>query len=224
MLHLVRDFCTRNLKLKLLSLAIAMLLWWTVAREPEAQMLMRVPIEFYHVPKDLQFSSESEPQAQIRVRGPVHVLRDLAQADVHPVIDLSSATAGEQTYPIRPNSIRLPKGAEIEQIIPAQLRLSFDRPLQRTVPVRARITGTLVSGFRIAAIMVEPQSVQIDGPSRRVKLIESALTDPVDATGVIGSATFTTSVYTTDPLVKVDHVQSVRVTVVTEKIKNKAGR
>jgi len=224
MLHLVRDFCTRNLKLKLLSLAIAMLLWWTVAREPEAQMLMRVPIEFYHVPKDLQFSSETEPQAQIRVRGPVHVLRDLVQADVHPVIDLSNASSGERTYPIRPNSIRLPKGAEIEQIIPAQLRLSFDRPLQRTVPVRARITGALVSGFRIAAILVEPQTVQIDGPSRRVKLIESALTDPVDATGVIGSATFTTSVYTTDPLVKVDHLQSVRVTVVTEKIHNKAER
>ena len=224
MLHLVRDFCTRNVKLKLLSLAIAMLLWWTVAREPEAQMLMRVPIEFYHVPKDLQFSSETEPQAQIRVRGPVHVLRDLVQADVHPVIDLSNASSGERTYPIRPNSIRLPKGAEIEQIIPAQLRLSFDRPLQRTVPVRARITGALVSGFRIAAILVEPQTVQIDGPSRRVKLIESALTDPVDATGVIGSATFTTSVYTTDPLVKVDHLQSVRVTVVTEKIQNKAGR
>ena len=224
MLHLVRDFCTRNLKLKLLSLAIAMLLWWTVAREPEAQMLMRVPIEFYHVPKDLQFSSETEPQAQIRVRGPVHVLRDLVQADVHPVIDLSNASSGERTYPIRPNSIRLPKGAEIEQIIPAQLRLSFDRPLQRTVPVRARITGALVSGFRIATILVEPQTVQIDGPSRRVKLIESALTDPVDATGVIGSATFTTSVYTTDPLVKVDHLQSVRVTVVTEKIHNKAER
>ncbi len=224
MLHLVRDFCTRNVKLKLLSLAIAMLLWWTVAREPEAQMLMRVPIEFYHVPKDLQFSSETEPQAQIRVRGPVHVLRDLVQADVHPVIDLSNASSGERTYPIRPNSIRLPKGAEIEQIIPAQLHLSFDRPLQRTVPVRARITGALVSGFRIAAILVEPQTVQIDGPSRRAKLIESALTDPVDATGVIGSATFTTSVYTTDPLVKVDQVQSVRVTVVTEKIQNKAGR
>jgi YbbR domain-containing protein len=224
MLHLVHDFCTRNVKLKLLSLAIAMLLWWTVAREPEAQMLMRVPIEFYHVPKDLQFSSEAEPQAQIRVRGPVHVLRELAQADVHPVIDLSNAKTGEQTYPIRPNSIHLPKGAEIEQIIPAQLRLSLDRPLQRNVPVRARITGTLVSGFRIGAILVEPQTVQIDGPSRRVKLIESALTDPVDATGVIGSATFTTSVYTTDPLVKVDQVQSVRVTVVTEKNKNKAGK
>ena len=223
MLQMVRHFCTRNLGLKLLSLAIAMMLWWTVAREPEAQMVMRVPVEFYHVPKDLQFSTEMVPEAQIRVRGPVHVLRDLAQADVHPVIDLSNATAGEQTYPIRPNSIRVPRGAEIEQIIPAQLRLSFDVPLQRMVPVRARITGALVSGFRIATVVVDPQTVQIDGPSRRVKLIESALTDPVDATGVIGSASFSSSVYTTDPLVKVNNVQSVRVTVVTEKNSRKAG-
>jgi YbbR domain-containing protein len=223
MLQVVRRFCTRNVGLKLLSLAIAMLLWWTVAREPEAQMVMRVPVEFYHMPKDLQFSTETVPQAQIRVRGPVHVLHDLAQADVHPVIDLSNATAGEQTYPIRPNSIRVPRGAEIEQIIPAQLRLSFDVPLQRTVPVRARITGSLVSGYRIAAVVVEPQTVQIEGPSRRVQLIESALTDPVDATGVIGSASFSTSVYTTDPLVKVNTAQSVRVTVVTEKIQTKAG-
>ena len=133
-----------------------MLLWWTVAREPEAQMLMRVPIEFYQVPKTCSSAPKRAPQAQIRVRGPARVLRELVQADVHPVIDLSSATSGERTYPIRANSIRLPKGAEIEQIIPAQLRLSFDRPEQRVVPVRARITGTLISGYHIVATTVEP--------------------------------------------------------------------
>ncbi|MGD0973009.1 MAG: CdaR family protein [Candidatus Korobacteraceae bacterium] len=217
MLDFVRQLFTRHFGLKVLSLAVAMLLWWTVAREPQAQVLISVPIEFYQVPKALQFSSEVPPHVQIRVRGPARVLRELAQLDIHPVIDLSSATQGEHTYPIRANSIRMPKGAEIEQIIPAQLRLSFDRPEQRVVPVRARITGSLVSGFRIVATTVVPPTVQVDGPSLRVALIDSAITDPVDATGVIGSATFTTTVYTTDPLVKVSNPYPVRVTVVTQK-------
>jgi YbbR domain-containing protein len=217
MLDFVRQLFTRHFGLKVLSLAVAMLLWWTVAREPQAQVLISVPIEFYQVPKALQFSSEVPPHVQIRVRGPARVLRELAQMDIHPVIDLSSATQGEHTYPIRANSIRMPKGAEIEQIIPAQLRLSFDRPEQRVVPVRARITGSLVSGFRIVATTVVPPTVQVDGPSLRVALIDSAITDPVDATGVIGSATFTTTVYTTDPLVKVSNPYPVRVTVVTQK-------
>jgi len=217
MLDFVRQLFTRHFGLKVLSLAVAMLLWWTVAREPQAQVLISVPIEFYQVPKALQFSSEVPPHVQIRVRGPARVLRELAQMDIHPVIDLSSATQGEHTYPIRANSIRMPKGAEIEQIIPAQLRLSFDRPEQRVVPVRARITGSLVSGFRIVATTVVPPTVQVDGPSLRVALIDSAITDPVEATGVIGSATFTTTVYTTDPLVKVSNPYPVRVTVVTQK-------
>jgi len=217
MLDFIRQLFTRHFGLKVLSLAVAMLLWWTVAREPQAQVLISVPIEFYQVPKALQFSSEVPPHVQIRVRGPARVLRELAQLDIHPVIDLSSATQGEHTYPIRASSIRMPKGAEIEQIIPAQLRLSFDRPEQRVVPVRARITGSLVSGFRIVATTVVPPTVQVDGPSLRVALIDSAITDPVDATGVIGSATFTTTVYTTDPLVKVSNPYPVRVTVVTQK-------
>jgi hypothetical protein len=49
------------------------------------------------------------------------------------------------------------------------------------------------------------------------------MTDPVDATGVIGSATFTTTVYTTDPLVKISNPQPVRVTVVTQKSTSNAG-
>jgi YbbR domain-containing protein len=223
MLDFVRQLLTRHFGLKVLSLAVAMLLWWTVAREPEGQVLMSVPIEFYQVPKDLQFSSEIAPHVQIRVRGPARVLRELTQLDIHPVIDLSGAAQGERTYPIRASSIHMPKDAHIEQIIPAQLRLSFDRPQQRLVPVRARITGTLVSGFRIVAATVVPPTVQVDGPSLRVGLIENAFTDPIDATGVIGSATFTTNVYTTDPLVKISVPQPVRVTVVTQRSPSQAG-
>jgi YbbR domain-containing protein len=223
MLDFIRQLFTRHFGLKLLSLAVAMLLWWTVARQPEEQVLMSVPIEFYQVPKALQFSSEVAPHVQIRVRGPAPVLRELARLDIHPVIDLSGATLGEHTYPIRASSIHMPKGAEIEQIIPAQLSLSFDRPEERVVPVRARITGSLLSGFHIVATTVVPPTVKIDGPSLRVALIDSAMTDPVDATGVIGSATFTTTVYTTDPLVKISNPQPVRVTVVTQKSTSNAG-
>jgi YbbR domain-containing protein len=223
MFDFLRQLLTRHFGLKVLSLAVAMLLWWTVAHEPEAQVLMNVPIEFYQVPKGLEFSAETIPQVQIRVRGPARVLRELAQRDIHPVIDLSGATQGERTYPIRARSIQLPKDAVIEQIIPAQLRLSLDRPDHRVVPLRARITGALVSGFRIVATTVEPPTVQIEGPSRRVALIDSAFTDPVDATGVIGTATFTTNVYTTDPLVKVGNPQPARVTIVTQKSPSNAG-
>lgn len=223
MLHSLRRLLTQNLWLKLLSVAIALLVWWAVAREPEAEVVIRVPIEFYHVPQDLQFSSENIPEAQIRVRGPAHTIREVTQSDIHPVIDLGGAMPGERTYNIRARGIRFPSGVEIEQIVPAQIRLTFDRPAQRMVPVHARISGTFASGYQIVATGVAPSEVRIDGPSRRVALIDSVITDPVDATGVIGSATFTANAYTTDPLVKISNPEPIRVTVVTQKAPPKAG-
>ena len=38
--------------------------------------------------------------------------------------------------------------------------------------------------------------------------VENAVTDPVDATGVVGKATFTTDAYVTDPLVRVQKAKS----------------
>jgi hypothetical protein len=57
----------------------------------------------------------------------------------------------------------------------------------------------------------------IVGPEKRVDAIENALTDPVDATGVVGKATFTTHAYVNDPLVRVQKPGPIHVTVTTGK-------
>ena len=57
-----------------------------------------------------------------------------------------------------------------------------------------------------------PSTVTIVGPERRVEAIKTAMTDPVDATGVVGEATFTTHAYVSDPLVRVRAPQPIQVT------------
>ena len=62
------------------------------------------------------------------------------------------------------------------------------------------------SGYRIyhiASVTADPSTINIVGPEHRVDDAGAAITDPVDATGVVGTATFTTHAYVTDPLVRV---------------------
>jgi YbbR domain-containing protein len=59
--------------------------------------------------------------------------------------------------------------------------------------------------------------VTIVGPEKRVNGIDSAITDPVDASGVVDQATFTTHVYVPDPLVRIVKAEPVRVTVTAVK-------
>src|SRR6266581_3342861 len=107
-----------HLWLKLLSVLIAFAMWWGVAHDPVIEVGVTAPIEFHNVPDNLEISSDTIPQAQIRVRGPARVLRDLVQTEIHPSIDLQGATSGERTYELGSKQIQLPHEVEVIQIVP----------------------------------------------------------------------------------------------------------
>jgi hypothetical protein len=48
--------------------------------------------------------------------------------------------------------------------------------------------------------------------------LEGATTDPVDASGTMNRATFTTQAYVPDPLIQVVHPTPIRVTVIMERL------
>ncbi len=216
MITFFRNYVFHNFWLKIISLTAAVLLWMAVARDPIAEVAVTVPIEFQHVPDNLEISSERIPEAQIRVRGPGRMVRNLAQAEVHAVIDLSGARPGEHTSDLTGPQIHVPRDAEVVQVVPAQLHLTFDRRASREVPVKPRIIGLYAGGPR-ALISVDPASAVVIGPEKRVQSIDAVYTDAVDAAGVVGKATFSgIHVYSTDPLVRVARPQVVSVTVEEE--------
>ena len=87
-----------NIGLKLVSLLLAIGLWLVVARDPIAEVEMKVPIEFRNLPDNLEIDSASFTEAQIRVRGPERVIHRLQTADVRAEIDLASVQPGERTF------------------------------------------------------------------------------------------------------------------------------
>jgi YbbR domain-containing protein len=223
MSRFVQRYVVHNFGLKLLSLLIAIGLWYSIAHDPVAEIAINVPIELHNVPDNLVVSSEVIPQAQIRVRGPARVIRQLQAEEIHPVIDLAGVVPGEKTFDLTTRQIHLPSEAEVVQVVPSHLRISFDHSLRKEVEIKPRVTGSFASGYRIVGAQVEPSQVEIVGPEQRVKLIENAITDPVDATGVMGRASFTTNVYIPDPLVHLVKSAPVRVTVITEKNSQPSG-
>ena len=219
MIALFQRYVVHNFSLKFLSLLLATGLWFMIARDEQpAEVAIRAPIVFQHVPEKLEISTESIPEAQIRVRGPERTIRQLKINEVQAEIDLTGVKSGERTFDLTSQQVRHPRDVEIKQIVPSQLRLAFDTRLTREVPVNPRVTGIFASGEEIVKKECDPPRVTISGPRRHVERIDAASTDPIDATGTFGSAVFTTNVYVPDPLVQVEQATSIRVTVVVQKI------
>jgi diadenylate cyclase len=203
-----------NLGLKVVSLLLAIGLWMVVARDPIAEIEVKVPIEFHNLPDNLEIDSASFTEAQIRIRGPERVIHRLQPADVRAEVNLARVQPGERTFDLTGRQVAVPQDLEVVQIIPGQFHLSFDNRATRVVEIRARVTGNFASGIRVAQVIADPPTVTIAGPLRRVEAVESAITDPVDASGVMTRASFETQAYVPDPLIQVVHPTPIRVTVI----------
>jgi len=212
----VKRAFVQNIGLKVISLLLAIALWLVVARDPIAEVEMKVPIEFRNLPDNLEIDSASFTEAQIRVRGPERVIHRLQVTDVRAEIDLANVRPGERTFDLNGGRVHVPQDVEVVQIYPGQFHLSFDNRKTRVVEVRPRVTGNFASGMRVAQVIADPPTIMITGPRRRVDAVEAAVTDPVDVTGAMTRATFVTQAYVPDPLIQVVHPTPIRVTVIME--------
>jgi YbbR domain-containing protein len=209
-------YVLHNFGLKVLSLLLAAGLWFLISPDEQpAEVAVRAPIVFQHVPPHLEISSESIPEAQIRVRGPERVIRQLQANEIHAEIELADVKPGDRTFDLTSQQVRHPRDVTVVQVVPSQLHLAFDTRLTRDVEIHPRIT--VAADEQIIKSDADPPSVTITGPSHHVERIDAATTDPIDASGTRGSAVFTTNVFVGDPLVQVVHTTSIRVTVVVQK-------
>jgi YbbR domain-containing protein len=208
-----------NFALKLMSLLLATGLWFMISRDEQpSEVAVRAPIVFKDVPSDLEVSSESIPEAQIRVRGPERAIRQLKTNDVQAELDLAGVKPQERTFDLTAQQVRHPREVSVVQIVPSQIHLSFDTRLTREVEIHPRVTGNFASGDQIVKVQADPSRITIAGPSHHVERIDAATTDLIDATGTLGIGVFTTNVYVSDPLVQIDHASSIRVTVTVQKV------
>jgi len=216
MIGIFQRYVLHNFGLKILSLLLSAGLWFMISRDEQpAEVALRAPIVFQHVPAQLEISSEFIQEAQIRVRGPERVIRQLQANEVHAEIDLADVKPGERTFDLTSQLVRHPIDITVVQVVPSQLHLAFDTRMTREVEIRPRVTGDFADDE--VKKSADPPRITITGPRHHVEKIEYATTDPIDATGTRGTAVFTTNVYVADPLVQVVQTTSIRVTVIVQK-------
>jgi YbbR domain-containing protein len=214
----LRRWVLHNFWLKVLSLVLATGLWLAISPDQEpAEVAVRVPIEFQHVPPHLEISSVTIPDAQIRVRGPERLIRELRSGDIHAELELGDAKPGERTFDLTAQQVRHQRDLTVVQVVPGQVHLSFDTRLTRTVKIHPRVIVNLAAGEQIAKMLVDPESITITGPRNHVEAVDAATTDPVDASGTATQATFVTNVYVPDALVQVVQPTPIRVMVIVQK-------
>ena len=211
------DLVTRNLGWKLLSLAIAVVVWVVVANEPELSTFATVGVKYRNLPDDLEISSDPVSSVKLELRGPSGQLRGVGDGGASPevILDMAKVQIGERTFPIGDGSVKLTRGVRLVRAIPAEVRLHFERHVERTVKVAPRFRDR--EGYDRVTESVKPDSIAVAGPASHVAAVETVLTDQVYVPARAGTFEYPVNTFVDDPFIRFPGVSRVTVTVTVRK-------
>jgi hypothetical protein len=203
----------RHVGLKVLSVALAVLLWMVVAGEETVERGLRIPLELQQFPSGLELDGEPPSLVDARVRGASGTLSRLSAGDVVAVIDLRGVHEGRRLFPLTPDQVRVPFGVEIVQVTPPTVTLIFEKSATKQVPVAPTLEGKPAAGFVVGRKTVDPPTVEIIGPDSAVGRATEALTEPVSVGGTRESVRETVKVGMVDSALRLRTSRSVVVEV-----------
>ena len=189
---LLRRIFLEDWSLKLLSLAIAIVLWLVVTGQNEPVTAhVNVQLNFIR-PQALEISNDPPRAVDVMLTGSRNKLDDLTALDLVATVDLSDQRAGERVLRLADKAqIVLPQGVKVDGFQPSAIPIRLEQILERQIAIEPKLEGKPADGYEVYAVRPSKGSVTVHGPESRVSTIPKALTESIWLSG--HKETFTAS-------------------------------
>ena len=154
----------KNWILKVVSLCLAIMLWYFVVGEDQVDMNIQVPIEILNLPPNLIISNQYKKDIDVSVRGPRSMVQELRNRNITRPVDLSKAQPGTIVIKNDENSIPFPKGITVQRLQPTNITLLLDKLIQKDFKIKPVTEGSPARGYELGAIYLDPDHLVISGP------------------------------------------------------------
>ena len=169
--------------LKIVSIALAFLLWLVVSGEQTVERSFRIPLEFSNLPMQLEIVGDPPGVVDVRVKGSSGLVSRIGAADLSAVIDLQEGKAGRRLFPLMGNQVRTPFGLDVVQVTPSTIAVTLEISSSKVVPIVPSVDGDPAAGFVVSTVVAEPATVELVGPASALRSVNEAVTEPVSVAG-----------------------------------------
>jgi YbbR domain-containing protein len=206
---LLRKLFIEDWSLKLLSLAIALVLWLLVTGQNQPVTAhVNVPLNFIRPPA-LEISNDPPRTVDVMLTGSRNKLDDLTSLDLVVTVDISDQHAGERVLRLADKAqISLPQGVKVDAFQPSAIPVRLEAIVERQVPIEPKLEGKPADGYEVYSARPSKGSVTLRGPASHVAALAKVQTESIWVSGHKESFT-TTNVAVDVPDPKVDVVDPV---------------
>jgi YbbR domain-containing protein len=207
----------KNIGLKLISLFLAIVVWFFVSaprREPSSQRAFAASLSLVSLSRQYIITTEVPAQVSVRLRARRPDLDSISSRTLEASVDLSwVGRPGEATFTLRPQHLNVPRDVEVVSIDPNKIRFRVEQVRQRTVAVRPFVDGSPPPGFVVGSATASPDRVLISGPATQILAMTEVGTERIIMTGRTATFVQNVAVVSDSPFVRVIAPLTTQVTV-----------
>jgi YbbR domain-containing protein len=178
--RLVRRLFIEDWSLKLLSLAIALVLWLLVTGQNQP-VTAHVSVQLNFIrPQSLEISNDPPRAVDVMLTGSRNKLDDLTTLDLVATVDISDQRAGERVLRLADKAqIALPQGVKVDGFQPSAIPVRLEPIVERQVPIEPKFEGKAADGYEVYAARPVKGSVMLRGPESRVVALPKVVTESI---------------------------------------------
>ncbi|MGB8951267.1 MAG: CdaR family protein [Candidatus Aminicenantales bacterium] len=188
----IKNLFVRNWALKLLSLILAATLWLTLIPEEKisSEKTLNIPLETHNIPSDMELVVKPVSTIDVTIRAPNRLINQISPTNVRAILNLEKATVNQEDYPLNPDMISVPSGAEVIKVLPNKVNLKLEKTKEVRMEIEPTLIGKLPETFTINKIEVIPANVSVKGPESRIKIKDKVRTSPIDISALTQSTEY----------------------------------
>jgi YbbR domain-containing protein len=177
---LLRRVFVEDWRVKLLSLAIAIVLWLLVTGQNQPVTAhVNVQLNFIR-PQALEISNDPPRTVDVMLTGSRNKLDDLTSLDLVATVDLSDQRAGERVLRLADKAqITLPQGIKVDGFQPSAIPIRLEEILDRQIAVEPKLEGKPAAGYEVYSVYPNKGSVSVRGPASRVNALQKIPTESI---------------------------------------------
>ena len=178
----------KNLGLKIFSLFLAIALNYYVNSENHIAVVgFTAPIKVSNIPNDKLLVYPRSPKIEVTVKGPSYLVSQVVTSNIMYELDLPLQVGNSHKTGLSKAALELPPSVEVISIQPTEIELSFDRRIEKDLPVIVPRYGNTPDNIKVVSMEVIPSTVKAVGPETEIKKIKAIETEPVDFRDTIAS-------------------------------------
>lgn len=164
------------------SLLLGVCVFWGLITTRQGQITtVTAPVRLHGVPDDIVLLRTLPEDVTVQIKSMSSLAPPPSKLDLTAEVDAAKIIEGTTSLRINHSNIAAPSGMIVTTVSPSSIRVTAEKKVRKSVPVRVALKGRLPPGLTYSNISCDPGSVNIEGPASQISQITSVATEDIDA-------------------------------------------